>query len=257
MTAKSAQKIHQLPFYGSKEGNDIGILLDSKVVVEKKSYVSTGVLTYVLGDFIEVEMPQFDEFRLGEQVKLIVYTKSGMFVFESTVVAKDKGSLIIINPPSNQKKFIEKREHPRVSTAHTGLLHAVHHFNHNSRLPMEVPVHFAVNNISMGGLGIVLEDDLGFQKISRLEMELDLGFSLRCLTEIIRSENSAQGTFYGVRYIDLSKEETCALRAFILKIQVEDYYKQKKQDKFNEQISKNKLQRIETKVEATGLHINQ
>jgi c-di-GMP-binding flagellar brake protein YcgR len=218
-------------YYGSKEGNDTGILIDCETVVEKEDFVSTGMLTYVFGDIIEIEIPQFDVFKLGDKAKVTVYSKSGLFVFETTVVAKEYGSLIVINPPENRKRFTEKREFPRISVKSKGVLLALCDPKQNQKQSFEEPIDIALENISMNGLGFSLFLDVGINSESHLEVELDLGFPLSVVAQIIRKEIQASGTYYGATYIEMPKEKTNALRAFILKTQVEMYFVKKREDK--------------------------
>ncbi|MNI07572.1 PilZ domain protein [compost metagenome] len=223
-------------YYGSKEGNDASVMIDSKTVVEKKEYVATGVLTYALGDIIEIEIPQFSVFNLGDKIKITVYSKTGIFVFESTVVAKDNGSLIILNPPENRRKFIEKREYARVDVNHTGYLHRMQDNAKRREQRFEAPIDFMINNISMSGIGFTLNYDLHLNHQSQLEVELDLGFKLTCVAEIVRAESKQTGIYYGVRYLDLPKEQSNPLRGFILRNQVETYFVQKKEEKHRQAI---------------------
>jgi c-di-GMP-binding flagellar brake protein YcgR len=218
-------------YYGSKEGNDTGILINCETVVEKEDFVSTGVLTYIFGDIIEIEIPQYDVFKLGDKAKVTVYSKSGLFVFETTVVAKEYGSLIVINPPENRKRFTEKREFPRISVKNKGVLHALSDPKRNQKQSFAEPITVALENISMNGLGFSLALDLGINSESHLEMELDLGFSLSVVTQIVRKEKKDSVTYYGAEYVEVSKDKTNTLRAFILKTQVEMYFVKKREDK--------------------------
>jgi c-di-GMP-binding flagellar brake protein YcgR len=188
------------------------------------------VLTYVMGDIIEIEIPQFDIFQLGDKVKLTIYSKTGMFVFDSTVVAKDYGSLIVINPPENRRRFTENREFPRVSVDSAGYLHGLRDTLKNERQSLEEPIQFSLENISMNGLGFTVSYDLKINPQIHLEVELDLGFPMPCVTQIVRKEKHASGIYYGVRYIEVPQEKTNALRAFILKNQVETYFVKKRDD---------------------------
>jgi c-di-GMP-binding flagellar brake protein YcgR len=226
-------------FYGSKEGNDIHTLIDSKTVVEKKDFVSTGVLTYVMGDIIEVEISQFDVFKLGDSVKLTIYSKTGLFVFDTTVIAKADGSLIVLNPPENQRKFIEKRETPRVSVESRGLLNVAGVSSNTNKLSFEEPIHFLLDNISMIGLGFTLADEIEINLQSRMEVELHLGFSMPCVIQIVRKVKHPAGVYYGAKYVELPKDKTTALRAFILKNQVETYFLKKHEDTHKDAVEQN------------------
>lgn len=226
--AMQQSKLKNILQYGSKEGNDASILMDCETVLEKKDYVATGILTYVLGDIIEIEIPQYSVFHLGDKVKATVYTNNGIFVFESTVVAKDTGSLIIINPPENKRKFTEKREYARVDTNSKGFLYELNDVTMKRKQAFVKPIDFAINNISLSGIGMTFSYDLSINTKSRLQVELDLGFRIPCVTEVIRKQYVESGYYYGVQFTQLSKEHTNSLRAFILRNQVESYFAQKK-----------------------------
>ncbi|NEW08922.1 PilZ domain-containing protein [Paenibacillus sp. SYP-B3998] len=231
-----------IKFYGSKEGNDSDILIDSKAVVSKKDFVSTGVLTYALGDIMEVELPHIEAFKLGDKVKVTIYSKSGLFVFETTVVAKDGGSLIVINPPENRRKFTEKREFPRIDVAQEGIIFGVHDMHKKNKHQFEQPIGFSIKNMSVNGLGFTIEDNSIVEKILQkhlhLEVELKLSFSLSCIMEVVRKEKRDHGFYYGARYIDILDTHTNALRGFILKNQVESYFIQKKDAEYRSQLEK-------------------
>lgn len=228
------RKMDLVKIYGSKEGNDAEILIDSKAVLDKSDFVAAGIVTYVLGDIIEIELPQYYVFQLGDKVKITVYSKSGLFVFETSVVAKDEGSIILINPPDNRKKFTEKREHPRIDVVQGGLLHSLHDNNKRNKHSFEHPISLSVKNISLSGVGFVIENNMNadqnmnLENSARLDIELLLGFSISCVTEIVRREALGSGFYYyGARYIEIPENKTNALRAFILKNQVEAYFVQK------------------------------
>lgn len=206
-----------------------GILLQSRTVVEKKDFVSTGILSYAEGDIIEIEMSEFKAFHLGDQVKLTVYSPGGIYVFESTVVAKDHGALMVINPPHNQSRFAEKREHPRVKVNQSGVIVSIKEAEEIERL-LQNKVELTVQNLSISGLGFTVLENMGLDKNSKVSLVLDLGFMLQCTTEIIRTETTAEGYYYGARYVDLTPEKANSLRAFILKMQVESHYTLKKEE---------------------------
>lgn len=224
---QQSRKVTKLSLYGSKEGNDVSVLVDAKVAVEKRNFVATGVVTYVRGEIIEIELPQFDLFGLGEQVKLMIYSRSGMFVFQSTVIAKHNGALMILNPPDNRRKFNDKREHQRVEVACSGTLHGMKNPASQQEWLMPSPVDFAITNMSMGGLGLMLTIDMGISRTWLLDVQLDLGFLLPCGLEIIRMDRSATAFYYGASFRGMPQEQASALRAFILKRQIEAHYEQK------------------------------
>ncbi|MBP1153225.1 MULTISPECIES: PilZ domain-containing protein [unclassified Paenibacillus] len=206
-----------------------GILLQSRTVVEKKDFVSTGILSYAEGDIIEIEMSEFKAFELGDKVKLTVYSPGGIYVFESTIVAKDHGALMVINPPHNQSRFAEKREHPRVKVNQSGVIVSIKEAEGIERL-LQSKVELTVQNLSISGLGFTVLEYMDLDTNSTVSLALDLGFTLQCTTEIIRSETTVEGYYYGARYVDLTPEKANSLRAFILKMQVESHYTLKKEE---------------------------
>ena len=50
----------------------LDVLIDSRAVLGKDDFVATGVLTYAQGDIIEIELPEYDVFQLGDKVKMTV-----------------------------------------------------------------------------------------------------------------------------------------------------------------------------------------
>ncbi|NHN33793.1 PilZ domain-containing protein [Paenibacillus agricola] len=210
--------------------NPSTVLIHSRTVVEKDNFVSTGLLTYAEGDILEVEIPEFKVFELGDSVKLTVYSAGGIFTFQSTVVAKDQGSLIIINPPQNRRRFIEKRSNPRVEVNEKGKIHALTSQDTNERLPLDDAIGLVIYNISISGLGFALKHDTDLGNSMVIEVELDLGFSMPCIAEILRREKIEEGYYYGARYVEIAADKANSLRAFVLKKQVELHFSNKKLD---------------------------
>src|SRR5690348_8705771 len=102
-----------------------GVLMHSRTVIEKENFISIGVLTYIEGDVIEVEIEKNSSFNLSDAVKIIIYSPGGIYVFHTTIIAKEQGSIIVINPPENQKRFDEKRAHHRLDLKKEGLILAL------------------------------------------------------------------------------------------------------------------------------------
>jgi c-di-GMP-binding flagellar brake protein YcgR len=217
---------------GFKETQDpnISILVHCRTVVEKKDYVSTGVLTYAEGDMVEVEIGDYQLFDLGSIVKLTIYTPVGIFMFNTTVIAKDKSYLILINPPENRRKFSEKRKETRIDIDRRGLLHGIWPLRSSEKKAFTAPVAVSVNNISQSGIGFTVDGDLKLNIGEQIEIAADLGIKVLCKAQIIRMEEPGQGTQYGAEIIDIPAEQTIALRAFILKSQVVHRSKLKKEE---------------------------
>lgn len=213
--------------YGVKEGYDISVLNDCKAVVEKKGFVSTGTLTYAAGEILEIEFPQYDRFELGESVKVMVYAKGGIYVFESTVIAKDINALIILNPPENRRKFQDKRQDPRVPVGQQGKVLSLIEAKRKTERKFTDPLPIKIDNVSMTGAGLLFSIDLPLQVQSQLHLEMDIGTLVECRTEIIHMKRSEEGTLCGTKIIDIDAEHAHKLRSFILKSQIEAYYLQK------------------------------
>ncbi|NOU66830.1 PilZ domain-containing protein [Paenibacillus sp. LMG 31461] len=237
-----AMKQDTLKRYGSKEGYDAEVLMHCRAVVAKDDFVSTGILTYAQGDIMEIELPEYDVFQLGDKTKMTLYTKSGLFVFHSTVVAREPGSLIVINPPENRKKFSEKREFPRVDVKNVGYIAGFQNVTQKEQHHLENPIEFSIKNMSMNGIGFIINDnsmiDGILHKKCRLQVELDLGFEMLCRLEIIRKEKQEDGYYYGASFESVPAEQSNTLRGFILRNQIETYFEQKRDEEFKKAMEK-------------------
>ncbi|MFC0216422.1 flagellar brake protein [Paenibacillus chartarius] len=222
--------------------NPFGIKLNSNTVVMKKDYVSTGQLTYVEGDIIEVEMSDLKSFNLGDKVKITIYSTGGIHVFESHVVAKANGSLIILNPPENNNKFAERREHPRIEVAEEGLLQAITEAKSQERRELEEPVNLTINNISISGIGFSMFGHFELANATQLEMEMKLSSTVPIQAEIVRREKKEYGYYYGAQFTNMSADQMNSLRAYVLKQQVETYYRTKEENKKREALNQAKAQ---------------
>ncbi|RTE09000.1 PilZ domain-containing protein [Paenibacillus whitsoniae] len=229
-----------LKLYGSKEGYDADVLIDSKTMVGKDDFVATGVLTYALGDIMEVELPEYDVFQLGDKVKMVVYSKSGLFVLHTTVIAKEAGSLMVLNPPENRRKFTEKREHARVQVGYSGRLIGLQ--GRGAQHQLENPITIEIKNISMSGIGFTIQDapmiDKIIQKQSLLDVELILDFNMASSIEIVRKEWLEEGFYYGASFTSVETEQAKALRGFILRKQIETYFIQKRDLEYQKAMEK-------------------
>ncbi|HEY0827674.1 MAG TPA: PilZ domain-containing protein, partial [Bacilli bacterium] len=206
------------------------ILIHSRTVVEKQGYVGIGILSYLEGDVIEVEIEENASFNLGDAVKIIIYSPAGIYVFNSTIIAKDIGVIIILNPPENQKKFDEKRSHPRLELFKAAQIHAITYPNLETPFFYQKPLDFFVNNISAGGLGFTYKNEAGLdlQPGTRMEVRMDLGFPFVGQIEILRTDKHVTELHIGSKYVDLSNTVMSSLRAFLLTRQVKAYFEKKK-----------------------------
>ncbi len=249
---KPSNPLKKTLVYGSKEGSDISVMIDCKAVVEKKNFIATGLLTYAAGEIIEIEFPQSELFQLGEQVRIIVYTKSGIYVFESSILAKAQDAIIVINPPDNRKRFLDKREHPRVPVRQPGKVISIIDAIRKTEQKLEDPLTLHLDNISMTGVALSTQVAMPLPFKAELMLELDLGFTFRCRTEIVHKKQIDTGLIYGTRLLQLEQEHESKLRAYILRSQIETYYKEKS-DKFRIQVAEQqKLRAQENGADGSG-----
>jgi c-di-GMP-binding flagellar brake protein YcgR len=208
-------------------GYDITVLIDSKAVVEKKNFVATGTVTYVAGELLEIEFPQFDLFTLGEKVKIMIYAKGGIYVFESTVIAKDSGALVVLNPPENRRKFQDKRQDPRVPIKEEARLLGLYEYARKQERKFPDPPSLKLDNISISGIGLLIDIDVPLQPRNQLHLELDLGVRFECRTEIIHLRPGDEGIRCGTRIIEMPDEYMKWLRSYVMTRQIEHYYHEK------------------------------
>jgi hypothetical protein len=208
----------------------MSILVHCRTVMEKKDYVSSGILAYAEGDMVEVEIGDYFLFELGDLVKVTVYTPIGIFIFNTTVIAKDEGSLIMINPPENRKRFSEKRMHTRIDLQGKGILTGMYPLGDPAKQDFVQPLECSIKNLSQSGIGFTSEN-LKLNVGEYIEISIDFGMSLVCKAEIMRVNDVESEIYYGAEWINISPEQTIALRAFILKSQVEQHVNQKKIEK--------------------------
>ncbi|AZN40032.1 PilZ domain-containing protein [Paenibacillus albus] len=211
-------------------------LLHSRTVVEKDGYVSTGVLAHAEGDMMEIEMTEFRNFELGDPVSMTIYSPVGIHRLQSTVIAKAEGSLAVIFPVRALEGLEEKRESIRFAVMVNGkitrtLSRTVKTEEGETKIEAADYLDISVRNISDTGLGFVFTaGGSDIKKGETLKVLLAVGFNFECGLDIIRVEEQGDGKFYGARFQALDELQQRALRAFLLRAQVENYF-QLKQDK--------------------------
>jgi c-di-GMP-binding flagellar brake protein YcgR len=209
---------------------NMSILVHCRTVVEKKDYVSTGVLTYAEGDMVEIEIGDYQQFELGNIVKLTIYTPEGIFMFNTTVIAKDEGFLILINPPENRRKFSEKRKEMRVEVEREGAFYGHWPLGSEEKKVFTQAIVIAVSNISQTGIGFIMQSNLKLSLGEQIDIAVDIGVKLICKAEVKRMDEVEKGSLYGAEIIEITVEHSKALRAFVLKSQVLHRSNLKKKD---------------------------
>lgn len=200
----------------------LNVLLHCRTVVEKTNFVTTGVMTHVEGELFEIELNEFEVFELGETVKLTVYSPAGIQTIQSIVFAKYEGAIALLQPPNLQKRFKERREHPRIEIAgNAQVYHAVDETGEEVRLVQ--PLELTVFDISLSGLGISGPDAPQIYRNMRLKAKVEIGFGFECELEIIRREKQEDKVLLGAKMHMLEPEMMRPLRAMILRRQVEKH----------------------------------
>lgn len=175
-----------------------GALLNCRTVIEGGGCVATGMLSYMEGDMIDIELPQFENFELGEQVKVTIYSGMGIVNFFTKIIARNEGSLLLIHPPQQQQRFTDKRESPRITIHKQGFIYPEASLQENpSATPSGRPIHLI--DISLSGVGFILDEGEPLREGMWVEVELQLGFILTCRFEIVRRFRHPEGTGTGHR----------------------------------------------------------
>ncbi len=195
-------------------------IVERTVVVEKKSFMSTGTVAYVEGDIIEIELPQATYYRPGDPVKLVIYSSTGMITLQSSVLAVEQGVLVTLNPPEYQKQ-LQKRGHPRLEIATAGAIETMREAHQSNPIVFPEPVPFRVENISLGGVGFVIEQPIVLRERTVLDVELEISGLLKGCLSIQHSKKAENGTYYGAMFVNLPDSSKISLRGYILRKQIE------------------------------------
>lgn len=207
-------------------------LLHSRTVVEKEGYVSTGILTHIEGEMMEIEMTEFKSFDLSDPVHLTIYSPVGTQRIQTCVIAKAEGSITVIFPAGVLVCLEEKREAPRFEVTQYGTIKRKMKESRETKdgtvwFEADDPIELTVRNISSTGIGFITIGGPALSREERLEAVIKLGFELQCKLEIIRIESNGEQTFYGARFHDINDQQQRALRAYLLREQIAVYYRRK------------------------------
>jgi c-di-GMP-binding flagellar brake protein YcgR len=209
------------------------VLLHCRTVVEKQQYVATGLLVFAEGDVVEVEIDEHREFKLGEAIKVTIYSPVGILVFLSTVVAKGTDSILILNSRDISSKFGEARQFPRVEVNASAKVAGVLG-DDDLVIPVDITESDCkVDNISMGGLGLILPKGEELKPKIKLQMDIKLQFEFSCTVEIVRVEDKDEYQYFGTKFLEVPNQIVNTLRSFILKKQLDAYYQNKNKSNNN------------------------
>jgi hypothetical protein len=202
-----------------KELLPLNVLLHCRTVVEGQHFVTTGVMTHVEGELFEVELHEYDQFELGETVKLTVYSPAGIQSLPSVVFAKYEGAIALLQPPEVLKRFIERREHPRVAI--TGSMQIIQVLQDSgARQELTEPIQLTVTDISLSGLGFLGPNHLQLDKQMKLMAKVNIGLEFNCELEIVRRDRVEEGLLCGAKMHIQEPDMLRPLRAIILRQQV-------------------------------------
>ncbi|MGZ9587300.1 PilZ domain-containing protein [Paenibacillus marinisediminis] len=207
--------------------HQLRVLLHSRTVLEGEECIATGVISFIEGELMDVQLPEYDQFQLGERVKVTVYSPVGIHTFTTVIIARHQGSLLFIYPPNQQSRFSERREHPRIEVRKHGFITALYGQD-GSIIQLSSPMPMHLHDISLNGVGFTLLSDQPLEQSSRVLAELHIGFTLTCELRIIRSALRDGKSFCGAAMGSLDDEGSRGLQAFILREQIEAYVEAKK-----------------------------
>jgi hypothetical protein len=198
------------------------------VVLEKNEVVSMGMITFIEGDVMEIEISQYKEYGLGDYVKIVIYSAEGMFQLHTSVIAKDTGLLILITPPKIQQQLLNQRQHPRVDIQGEGCIRSITDVNRKETIDLTESAGIAIMNVGMGGVGFTSTFPLQLKEKMLLSIEFQMDTDYYCTIEIAHVKKTEKGIYYGSNFKELPKDKVNSLRAFILRQQVENRFKQKR-----------------------------
>lgn len=204
------------------EQQPISVLLHSRSVLEGEQCVATGVLSHLEGNLMNIELPEFEQFRLGEQVKVTMYSPAGMHHFITKIIARHQGTLFLVHPPHQQKKFNEKREYPRVEVRKHGFITA--YGTTEGVVSVSSPIPIQIKDISIKGIGFTMSERTAERMMldvgGVLQAELHLGQKLPCSLRIVRHREQEVDRFFGAAIEEMSVAAARSLHAFVLSKQV-------------------------------------
>ena len=214
-------------------------LLLSRTIVEKDGYVSTGVLTHIDGDMMEIELSEFKNFELGDPVDLTVYSPVGIHRLHSSVIAKASGALAFLFPERSLAGLEERREAPRIDVIVKGELRYKQSRSVMAKeglvtVEAEEEFDLITRNISDSGVAFQVAFGPKLAVGDCIDVTLEFGSPFHCRLEIMRKVENAQSEGYGARFLELNEQERRALRAFLIREQVEAYFRKKQAKKDSE-----------------------
>lgn len=207
----------------------LNVLLHCRTVVEGKNFVTTGVMTHVEGELFEVELNEFDKFELGEPVKMTIYSPAGIQSMPSIVFAKYEGAIALLQPPDIQRRFVERRDHPRVEVDGNAQIVQVLSESGEELAVDDHAKELKLIDISLSGLSFSSLDGPYFAARSRLKVKVEIGFGFNCELEIVRRERQEDYMHCGAKMQVLEPEMLRPLRALILRRQVENNAKSRQE----------------------------
>lgn len=215
--------IHEFTNRYRNEG--AGELLHCRTVLEKEGIVFSGILSYAEGNMVEVETAECRRFDVGDIVKLTIHSQLGDQVIESRVIAKDRRALMCMKLSTCRKPVSERREYPRVKADLRGAISGVFLPSDGDWRPLRAPIKLQVLDVSVGGIGFAVEEEQALGADMLVDAELELDMRIQCQLKIVRRQPAKEGAYYGAKYVDLPIEKANALRAFVFRRQVEEYFR--------------------------------
>ncbi|WP_025027045.1 PilZ domain-containing protein [Caldalkalibacillus mannanilyticus] len=195
----------------------IAVLTGSQAMMEKDGYVNSGNVVYAEGDLIEITSLQITQYKLGDYIKVTVYSPKGIDTFYTSVVARTTNSIILIYPPANQLKYGELREFPRIQIEVSAVIKSLY----SSRTPIDPPIQIIIGDISLGGIGFSTSADSILTERSTASVEIQLSDNFPCTIEIVRRRVMGNLATFGAKFLRVPTDKMNMLRGFILRTRIE------------------------------------
>ena len=196
------------------------LLIDSYIVIKSDLMINTGKISYIDGDFLELEMDSTKIFGIGEKVHATIYTKGGSVRFETYIIAILPNHIMTLLPKETQSKLMLRRKDFRVNLNDTnGSIHMIN--NQKDLISFDTPLSIQIANISVGGIGFNMDVPVTISQGYKLDLTvlLDSVTTVSCQVEVVHKKLPR---LFGAKYINSSQKTVNTILAFILREQIKD-----------------------------------
>lgn len=195
-------------------------LVGRSVMLEIAGFVSTGIVSHIEGDIIEIDNDNAETYGLGQSAKVVIYAKGGLINFESAIVGKTAGTVIILNPPEIKNSSLQRRQNFRVPVSIQGTVDSIID-GKGIPLVLDQPVPIHVLDIGLGGIAFHIPE-YELNPGSVLKAELPIGEQVESYHLLVLHSRTGEGNLrvHGCKFQSISDEQLQTLYAFTLGEQI-------------------------------------